>query len=331
MVGSETASAPAGTVSEPLLSTESTKSKSGRKGTTPLPPPPTPQDILRGPDGWTQARVNQLIEAGTIRLDWLPDMRGVAPSHLQIQNEHQREMLRFSNCIANTGANNLQVRRGRQLDPSSPADEQLIAYAVSLGLDPTEVAVTSQELLDQNGQLTAVVSDAALSEYHPDHKHFHIGETAGFKLERRSADGTTWDPITGREVVKTTFCLIDVNKIQQVSPDNPDLYDVVKSPANQNLYNDCFADVQGIQAGWMDRYTHSLPGQEVDVTDLEAGVYRVVNIVNPANWFLESNYENNIGWTCFSLSRDSNGNALLRELEGGVGGVWFQQTPNGMG
>src|ERR671914_482161 len=33
----------------------------------------------------------------------LPDMRTVVPAHLQLVNEHQRETLRFSNGIANTG------------------------------------------------------------------------------------------------------------------------------------------------------------------------------------------------------------------------------------
>lgn len=318
--------------SEPVLAIESTKSKSGSQDAPPPPPPTTPEPLSRGIEGWTQARVDQLISAGKIKAEWLPDMRAVAPSHLQIQNEHKREMLRFSNSIANTGANNLQVRRGRQLvHPLSPADQQLFDYAKTLGLDPSQVAVTAQELLNDNGQLAAVVGDAALSEYHPDHRHFHIGETAEFGIQKLQADGKTWDTLTGLEVVKTTFCLIDICKIKQVSATDPDLYEVVKSPANQTSYNDCFADVQGIQAGWMDRYSHSLPGQEVDVTGLQAGVYRVVSRVNPSNWFMESNFENNLAWTSFTLNRDSNGNPLIHEIDGGVGGIWFQQQPNGMG
>ena len=39
-----------------------------------------------------------------------PDLRTVVPLHLQIVNSHQREILRFSNGIANTGAGNLQMR-----------------------------------------------------------------------------------------------------------------------------------------------------------------------------------------------------------------------------
>lgn len=132
-------------------------------------------------------------------------------------------------------------------------------------------------------------------------------------------------------MVKTTFCLIDINQIQPVAGTDPDLYEVVKSPAKDNLSNDCFADVQGIQSGWIDRYNHSLPGQEIDITNLRAGTYRVKTVVNPSQWFIESDYSNNVGWTGFELSRNSRGNARLREIEGFHGGIWFAQTPNGMG
>jgi hypothetical protein len=211
------------------------------------------------------------------------------------------------------------------------SDPDQIDYAKSLGLDPSQLAVTSQELLGSDGAIAAVVEDAALSEFHPEHKHFHIGETAEFGVERFNPTSQSWDPITGLEVVKTTFCLIDVNQIQQISESDPDHYEIIKSPANLNLYNDCFAELQGIQAGWIDRYNHSLPGQEVDITDLPAGTYRITSTVNPAGWFLESDYSNNIGWTSFDLSRDSNGNAKLRTIPGATGGIWFDSSSNGMG
>jgi hypothetical protein len=287
---------------------------------------PEPELLRRGSTPWTDARVEALISEGRIDAGWLPDIRATALTHLQIQNAQQREMLRFSNAIANTGSGTWQVRRGTLI-----SDPEQIAYAESLGLDPGQLAVTAQELLNADGTIAAVVEDAALSELHPEHKHFHIGETAEFGVERFDPTSQRWDPITGMEVVKTTFCLIDVNRIEKVSGSDPDHYDIIKSPANANLYNDCFADVQGIQAGWIDRYNHSLQGQEVDITDLPAGTYRIISTVNPAGWFLESDYSNNTGWTSFNLSRDSNGNAKLRTIPGATGGIWFDSSSNGMG
>jgi hypothetical protein len=298
----------------------------GSTNTSPAPATPQPELLRRGSAPWSDARIEALIRDGRLQAGWLPDIRATALTHLQIQNAQQREMLRFSNAIANTGDGSWQVRRGTLI-----SDPEQIAYAKSLGLDPSQLAVTSQELLGSDGAIAAVVEDAGLSEFHPDHKHFHIGETAEFGVERFDPSSQCWDPITGLEVVKTTFCLIDVNQIQLLSESDPDHYEIIKSPANLNLYNDCFAEVQGIQAGWIDRYNHSLPGQEVDITDLPAGTYRITSTVNPAGWFLESDYSNNTAWTSFDLSRDSNGNAKLRTIPGATGGIWFDSSSNGMG
>jgi len=112
-------------------------------------PQPSPQfQVLeRGPDRWSDARVDALISKGVIQEAWLPDIRATAPTHLQIQNQQQREMLRFSNAIANTGAATWQVRRGTPI-----TDPAQIAYALSLNLDPSQLAITAQELLDARGK-----------------------------------------------------------------------------------------------------------------------------------------------------------------------------------
>lgn len=287
-----------------------------------------PLQLSRDLQPWSQDRVNDLIAAGTVKASWLPDIQAVVPEKLLIQREHQRDLLRFSNSIANTGLNNWQVRRGVQLtEETNPA---LMAYARSLGLDTSELAVTAQELLHEDGSIAAVIPDAALSEYHPEHKHFHIGETAEFSIERLDATGG-WDPVTGLDAVKTTFCLIDVNQIQPAGGADADEYEIIKSPANANVYNDCFADVQGIQDGWIDRYSHSLQGQEVDITSLAAGTYRLVVQVNPSQWFLESDYSNNLSTIGFDLHRNKRGQATLTERPEWTTGIWFDQSPNGMG
>ena len=288
-----------------------------------------PDQLSRDLQPWDQIRVDALIEAGTIEASWLPDIRAVVPEKLLIQREHKRDMLRFSNSIANTGPGNWQVRRGIAL--SAETDPELTAYAISLGLDISELAVTSQELLHPDGSIAAVIHDAALSEYHPEHKHFHIGETAEFSIEHHNTLTGQWDSITGLDIVKTTFCLIDVNQIQSTGSSDPNEYTIIKSPAKANVYNDCFADVQGIQSGWIDRYSHSLQGQEVDVTSLAAGTYRLKVTVNPSNWFLESDYSNNISTIGFELHRNKQGQAFLTELPGLSSGIWFAQSPNGMG
>lgn len=283
--------------------------------------------IRRGTESWNQERVNQL----GLDPEILPDIRGTAPTHLQIQNEKQREMLRFTNAIANTGPGHWQVRRGDKI-----TDQAQVDYAIALGLSPDEVAVTSQELRDEDGSIRYIVEDAGLTEYHPEHKHFHIGETAQFSVQRYDGSGglhdkENWDEITGLDVVKTTFCLIDIDQIAKAPGDDPNLYETIKSPTKQRAYWDCFSEVQGISPGWIDRYSHSLKGQEIDITGLDEGTYRIVVEVNPSRWYIEGDYANNVAWTAFELRRDSNGNPKVDLMPEGRGGIYFDQLSNGLG
>ena len=47
--------------------------------------------------------VQSLLRAQTTLPGLLPDLRTIVPQQLQLVNEHQRDILRFSNGIANTG------------------------------------------------------------------------------------------------------------------------------------------------------------------------------------------------------------------------------------
>src|SRR5687767_5724325 len=51
----------------------------------------------------------------------LPDIQTVVPQHLNLVNEHQREVLRFSNLIANTGDGPWRMRPEFPLAGSNPA------------------------------------------------------------------------------------------------------------------------------------------------------------------------------------------------------------------
>src|SRR5215213_7386681 len=61
-------------------------------------------------------------------------------SHLQIQNEHQREMLRFSTTHINVGDGPLQIRGGGRI---APCVIENVAYA--------QCTISTQEILDAAG------------------------------------------------------------------------------------------------------------------------------------------------------------------------------------
>src|SRR6266516_2765429 len=130
-----------------------------------------------------------------------PDVVEEVPSHLQIQNDHQREWLRFSTTHINLGPGNLQIRGGGQI---APCTIDGIAY--------DQCTVATQEILDSAGNVV-LTHPAGVAFFHPEHNHWHQSAVAAFKI-------TTGDPASpggcsqaacGPEIatgVKITFCFV---------------------------------------------------------------------------------------------------------------------------
>jgi hypothetical protein len=218
-----------------------------------------------------------------------PDLRTVVPKHLNLVNEHQREILRFTNGIANTGGGPWALR------PHPP-----VAQA-------TDTVTAMQEIRSNNayykcGEQPKQVTDCyvVLAEYptstfafHPAHNHWHIGDVALFEVRKGSPTG----PVVGNNSIKTTFCLIDWVKLD----DN--------SPTTEKVFFDCYTSYQGISVGWVDQYHQSTDGQQVDLTGVpNATDYYLVSTANAEGVFLEQDYTNNQAWVKFTLSSDSKGN-----------------------
>jgi hypothetical protein len=224
----------------------------------------------------------------------LPDMVTVIPQQLQIVNPgkgDKRELLRFSNGIANVGDGPWRMR------PEFPAD-----------LDPAKPQAAIQELLDSTDSSGNVVYEKTVSlfEFHPTHNHWHIDGVALYEI--RSSNGMAFfggndiGPVAGGNSIKTTFCLIDWIRLEGNTNNGTN---------SDRVYWDCFAEHQGISVGWVDQYHHALDGQDLELTNLPPGRYYLVSTANYERTFLEKDYTNNRAWVAFQLSRDSNGNARI--------------------
>jgi hypothetical protein len=229
-----------------------------------------------------------------------PDLRTAVPHHFTVQNSQQRELLRFSNLIANTGQGDLRLR-----------PEHNAATGLTTGF---------QEIFDANGNL---VVDQAVSEFifHPAHNHWHIDRVALFEIRFADDDGRggDWGAVFSNQSIKTTFCLIDVIKLDDNS----------KTP--ERNYWDCFPDAhQGISAGWGDQYHHATEGQELEITGAKPGIYYVVTTSNAEGTFLETDTTNNTAWTSIRLTRDSKGNPKVSEVAHSPcsGALCGEQLPN---
>ena len=228
----------------------------------------------------------------------LPDLQTVVPTQLKIQNSHQREILRFSNGIANRGAGDLRLRPEPVPGGINETTDgcQEILDAPAFGLANPEEHIVSQHL-------------ASTFEYHPGHNHWHLGDVALFeiRLAKHNDTGTggkygkVFNNDRGDSVsFKSTFCLIDWYRLE------------ANSPTSQRTYFACEASFQGIAPGWVDQYHQSTEGQQLDVTGAPEGVYYLVSTANPSGAFLETDLTNNTAWTSFELSRDSKGNPKIK-------------------
>jgi hypothetical protein len=220
-----------------------------------------------------------------------PDIRTVVPAHLQLVNQHQKEILRFSNGIANTGAGDWALRP----DPP-PAEAQTTVTAVQQIRD-SHAYYSCEETGDVEPCYNVLAeSPRGTFEFHPAHNHWHIGDIALFEVRKGSPTG----PVVGSNSIKVTFCLIDWYKLD----DN--------SPTTERAFFDCYASYQGISVGWVDQYHQSTSGQQLDLTGVpNADDYYLVSTSNHAKVFLESNYDNNTAWVKFRLYQDSKGNRKI--------------------
>lgn len=116
---------------------------------------------------------------------------------------------------------------------------------------------------------------AGIFVFHDQHGHFHIEEYAEYVLEKEFAPGAST-----RIGQKTSFCLLDTNRIDHKLPNAP----------KQKVFTRCddFEFGQGISVGWGDAYRSHLPGQSIDVSGLESGNYLLTIVTDPGNRIQES-------------------------------------------
>jgi len=225
----------------------------------------------------------------------LPDIRTVVPQHLNLVNEHQREVLRFSNLIANTGQGPWRLRPEFPL-AGSPQDT-------------TQKAI--QQVLNSKDSKGNVVCEEVVSEftYHPTHRHWHSTGVALFEIRRgdkvpdEGPDAVFRNDNGVLNSIKTTFCLIDWVKLTGSSTSGKN---------STRTYFDCAGAFHGVSVDWADQYRHSVDDQDLDITGVEDGKeYFLVSTTNAGGNFIESDKGNNRAWQGFRVFRDSNGNPKI--------------------
>jgi hypothetical protein len=197
-----------------------------------------------------------------------PDLQPLPADFVRVSEDKEsgEKTLRFESTIWNGGDGPLEVR-----PENVEAEAETVAY---------------QRLyhVPDDGEAT-LVSESYIGAFlfHPEHKHWHLGDFADYKLHAVANDGGISDEVVA-ESRKVSFCLLDEEEI------NLDLH---AAPSDRQ-YTKCKVDnTQGISIGWADSYESFLPGQNIDITGVPDGDYWLVFTVDPDNLIEESDDENN--------------------------------------
>jgi hypothetical protein len=223
---------------------------------------------------WTRAAVARWLP---LPGELLPDLDQRAPSGLVIVPQGTRWLLGFGSAVDNIGTGPLWIR-GRRVDP-----EQARMDARQL----VRLAEGGARAYDGVGFLR-------FDDY-PPHHHWHFQPFERYELRRAS------DLALVARDRKAGFCLADHYGLaaQRVS-----------NFTGPRFLGSCGAGdrdarsvEEGESVGFTDRYPALFHGQDVDVTDVPAGLYVLVHRANPAGLFKELRYDNDAASVLIRLTR----------------------------
>ncbi|MEX0642933.1 MAG: lysyl oxidase family protein [Pirellulales bacterium] len=172
--------------------------------------------------------------------------------------------IRLTTAMANIGEGALEIRGGEIIGDN--------------------IQEVQQRIYEPDGSFNDRL--AGTFTYHPEHKHIHFDGFAQFNLREVLPDGGVGEVVAGG--LKTSFCIID---IENYDSDVPAKYLTCKQ-------------VQGLSPGWADLYDKGLPGQQIDITNIQNGSYWLEMIVDPDNHIVESDESNNVERLLINLNRE---------------------------
>ena len=183
-------------------------------------------------------------------------------------------MLRFSSVLANIGDGDFLLRASRV--SAEWKVEQVITHS------------------EAGGDLRGI--DAPLVWGGDGHEHWHIARVAHYWIVALDEAGVPVDDDQSRADTKVGFCFFDHLRELEYGPEDP-----VFSVHDCGDEDDDHIHM-GMSPGWSDKYQWHLPGQQIDITDLEDGMYRLWAEADPNRAFHELTRDNNRTWVDFELT-----------------------------
>lgn len=189
----------------------------------------------------------------------LPDIVVSPPAELYIEQTGEEKKIRFSTTFYNQGEGRLELV-GRK-------DSQ------------RQVINASQKIVAADG--STIEREVGEFVLHPEHSHWHVEDYVVFELWSLEEDGQK-DKLLAK-TRKMSFCIWDQEAFDLSLEGSP------QSPR----FLSCNSETQGLSVGWSDTYLANVEGQELDISQISDGKYRITTFVNPDQKIFESNYDNN--------------------------------------
>jgi hypothetical protein len=207
----------------------------------------------------------------------LPDLQTLPITDLRLQvdpNTGERS-LRFSNSIVNAGEGPLELHG----EYDRQADQIFVSQHIYL---EDEVII---EPLDGTFYFSG------------EHLHWHWQDFIAYEIWTIETGGDLSRKIFAND--KVGFCMYDTHPVRNDWIEQNAAGEL--EPAPRAVYTSCRYGRQGISTGWVDVYEDTLPGQALDVSDLEDGIYALRSVANLYGVLYEENTENNAAVVYFSL------------------------------
>jgi len=205
----------------------------------------------------------------------LPDLVPDAPVEVRTRPEPDgRTLMLFTSTLVNVGAGDFILNGVR--DGGDWRVEQEIVYSES-GVEQLPI-------------------DARMEWGGDGHDHYHVGRVAVYWLEALDESGEPVDDFDRRFDNKVGFCFFDSHHTLGFGPEKH-VYE-----SHGCGHEDAGTFRMGLSRGWADVYAFFIPGQEIDITGLPDGMYRLWAEADAEGWFREATRDNNATWVDIDLS-----------------------------
>lgn len=258
---------------------------------------------------------------GSTNCDLLPDMIVGRPpltvpgnngviEYSQTGNGAEDGRLRISVSTPNIGHGPLEVRTtNRYICGTDTITGTAPATCPTSGLPPRQLVV--QRVYHKTGNvMTSIDRDAGSMTYHPTHGHMHVDDWGLYTLRTQTTDPNplNW-PIVGTGA-KLAFCLMDYGSCSTYNGHCVDALGNTLLNGNFPNYGlgggayNCSPVVQGISSGYTDIYYQYLDGMYINIPPGTCnGQYYIVVQLDPYNYFLEENENNNVLVVPYTLTQ----------------------------